>query len=54
MVFVVVLKALELRAEGQKANEVAKASGFHPGSVTPLAATDREYGLAAIPATAGT
>ena len=42
------LKALELRAEGQKAIEVAKATGFHAAYVTQLVAKYREGGLAAI------
>ncbi len=48
------LKALELRAEGQKASEVAQATGFHPAYVTQMAAKYRDYGLEAIPATTGT
>ena len=42
------LKALELRAQGQKAKEVAKATGFHPAYVTQLVAKYRDYGLEAI------
>ena len=42
------LKALELRAEGQAAKEVAKATGFHPAYVTQLVAKYRDYGLEAI------
>ena len=42
------LKALELRAKGQKAEEVAKASGFHPAYVTQLVAKYRDHGLEAI------
>ena len=42
------LKALELRAEGQKAGEVSKATGFHPAYVTQLVAKYRTHGLEAI------
>ena len=42
------LKALELRAEGQEAKEVAKATGFHPDYVTQLVAKYRDHGLEAI------
>ena len=42
------LKALELRAEGQKAKEVTKATGFHPAYVTQLVAKYRTHGLEAI------
>ena len=42
------LKALELRAEGQKAKEVAKATGFHPAYVTQLVAKYRIHGLEAV------
>ena len=42
------LKALELRAKGQKAKEVTKATGFHPAYVTQLVAKYRDHGLEAI------
>ena len=42
------LKALELRAKGAKASEVAEATGFHSGSVTRLVAKYRVHGLEAI------
>ena len=42
------LKALELRAKGQKANNVANATGFHPAYVTQLVAKYRDQGLGAI------
>lgn len=42
------LKALELRAEGQKAKEITKATGFHPAYVTQLVAKYRDHGLEAI------
>ena len=42
------LKALELRAKGQKANNVANATGFHPAYVTQLVAKYRDHGLEAI------
>ena len=42
------LKALELRAKGAKAKEVAEATGFHAAYVTQLVAKYREYGLEAI------
>ena len=42
------LKALELRAEGMKSNEVAQATGFHPAYVTTLVAKYRDKGLEAI------
>ena len=42
------LKALELRAKGAKASEVAEATGFHAGSVTRLVAKYRAHGLEAI------
>ena len=42
------LKALELRAVGQKSREVAKATGFHPAYVTQLVAKYRDHGLEAI------
>ena len=42
------LKALELRAQGQKADAVANATGFHPAYVTQLVAKYRDHGLEAI------
>ena len=42
------LKALELRAEGIKSNEVAQATGFHPAYVTTLVAKYWDKGLDAI------
>ena len=42
------LKALQLRAQGEKANDVAKATGFHPAYVTQLVAKYRAHGLEAI------
>lgn len=42
------LKALELRAKGATAKEVAEATGFHAAYVTQLVAKYREYGLEAI------
>ena len=42
------MKALELRAKGAKAKEVAKATGFHAAYVTQLVAKYRENGLDAI------
>ena len=42
------LKALELRAKGATAKEVAGATGFHTAYVTQLVAKYREYGLEAI------
>lgn len=42
------LKALELRAKGQKAEDVARATGFHPAYVTQLVAKYRNQGLEAI------
>ncbi len=42
------LKALELRAKGATAKEVAGATGFHAAYVTQLVAKYREYGLEAI------
>ena len=42
------LKALELRANGASAKEVAEATGFHAAYVTQLVAKYREYGLEAI------
>ena len=42
------LKALELRAEGKKAKDVADVTGFHPAYVTQLVAKYREHGLEAI------
>ncbi len=42
------LKALELRAEGMKSEEVSQATGFHAAYVTTLVAKYREKGLEAI------
>lgn len=42
------LKALELRAKGANAKEVAEATGFHAAYVTHLVAKYREHGLEAI------
>ena len=42
------LKALELRAKGANAKEVAEATGFHAAYVTQLVAKYREHGLEAI------
>ena len=42
------LKALELRAKGASANEVAEATGFYAGSVTRLVAKYRDHGIEAI------
>lgn len=42
------LKALEMRAKGANAKEVAEATGFHAAYVTQLVAKYREYGLEAI------
>lgn len=42
------LKALELRAQGQSAREVADATGFHASYVTQLVAKYRAGGLEAI------
>ena len=42
------LKALELRAKGASAKEVAEATGFHAAYVTQLVAKYRNYGLEAI------
>ena len=42
------MKALELRAKGAKAKEVAEAAGFHAGSVTQLVAKYRDCGIDAI------
>ncbi len=39
------LKALELRASGLPAKEVAAATGFHPAYITTLVAKYREKGL---------
>ena len=41
-------KALELRAKGASAKEVAEATGFHAAYVTQLVAKYRGYGLEAI------
>lgn len=42
------LKALELRAKGEKSEEVAKETGFHPAYITTLVRKYREGGLEAI------
>lgn len=42
------LKALELRAKGNSASEVAKATGFHSAYITQLVAKYRDHGLEAI------
>ena len=42
------LKALELRAKGASANEVAEATGFHAAYVTQIVAKYRDHGLDAI------
>ena len=42
------LKALELRAKGASANEVADATGFHAVSVTRLVAKYRDHSIEAI------
>ena len=42
------LKALELRAKGAKAKEVAEATGFHAAYVTQLVGKYRKKGLEAI------
>lgn len=42
------LKALELRAKGASANEVAEATGFHAVSATRLVAKYRDHGIEAI------
>ena len=42
------LKALELRAKGASANEVADATGFQAVSVTRLVAKYRDHGIEAI------
>ena len=42
------LKALELRAEGMKSSEVARATGFHAAYVSQLVAKYRNNGLEAI------
>ena len=42
------LKALELRAKGANAKEVAEATGFHAAYVTQLVAKYRAYGLESI------
>ena len=42
------LKAIELRAKGQKAKAAATATGFHPAYVTQLVAKYRDNGLEAI------
>ena len=42
------LKVLQLRAQGQKAKEVAAETGFHAAYVTQLVAKYKEHGLEAI------
>ena len=42
------LKALELRAQGMKSNEVAQATGFHAAYITTLVSKHRDKGLEAI------
>ena len=42
------LKVLELRAKGAKSSDIAKATGFHPASVTRLVAKYRDSGIDAI------
>lgn len=42
------LKALQLRAEGGKAKEVAEKTGYNPGHITHLVQKYREGGLEAI------
>lgn len=42
------LKALELRAKGALASEVAEATGFHAAYVTQLVAKYRKNGIEAI------
>ena len=42
------LKALEMRAKGANAKEVAAATGFHAAYVTQLVTKYRKYGLEAI------
>ena len=42
------LHALELRADGKSAKEIAKATGFHPASITRLTAKYQQDGIRAI------
>ena len=42
------MKALELRTECMKSNEIAQTTGFHPAYVTTLVAKYRDKGLEAI------
>ena len=42
------LKALELRAKGEDAKQVSRATGFHASSVSRLVAKYRDHGLEAI------
>ena len=42
------LHALELRAEGKSAKEIAKVTGFHPASITRLTAKYQQDGIKAI------
>lgn len=42
------LKALELRAKGANAEEVAEATGFHAAYITQLVAKYRQHGIEAI------
>lgn len=42
------LKALELRAKGAKAREVAEQTGFYPTTITRLVEKYRKHGLEAI------
>ena len=42
------LKALEMRAQGQSAEDVARACEYHPSYITTLVAKYRKGGLAAI------
>ena len=42
------LHALELRAEGKSAAEVAAATGFHPAYISELTAKYRKGGIEAI------
>ena len=42
------LHALELRAEGKSAKEIAEATGFHPAYITRLTAKYQQGGISAI------
>lgn len=42
------LKALEMQALGEKAKDIAKATGFHPASISRLMAKFRDGGIEAI------